>query len=136
MLIKVIRFKFQLNFYNKYKEQSMSETIFDKIISREIPSDIVYEDDNYLAFRDINPQAPIHVLIIPKKRISTINDLDESDAYIVGEMIIIAKNIAKDHSIDQDGYRLIFNCNDYGGQTVYHIHLHLIGGRKLTWPPG
>ena len=136
MLIKVIRFKFQLNFYNKYKEQSMSETIFDKIISREIPSDNVYEDDNYLAFRDINPQAPIHVLIIPKKRISTINDLDENDAYIVGEMIIIAKNIAKDYSIDQDGYRLVFNCNDYGGQTVYHIHLHLIGGRKLTWPPG
>ena len=114
----------------------MSETIFDKIISREIPSDIVYEDDNYLAFRDINPQAPIHVLIIPKKRISTINDQDENDAYIVGEMIIIAKNIAKDHSIAQDGYRLVFNCNDYGGQTVYHILLHLIGGRKLTWPPG
>ena len=114
----------------------MSETIFDKIISREIPSDIVYEDDNYLAFRDINPQAPIHVLIIPKKRISTINDLDENDAYIVGEMIIIAKNIAKDYTIDQNGYRLVFNCNDYGGQTVYHIHLHLIGGRKLTWPPG
>ena len=114
----------------------MSETIFDKIISREISSDIVYEDDNYLAFRDINPQAPIHVLIIPKKRISTINDLDENDAYIVGEMIIIAKNIAKDYTIDQNGYRLVFNCNDYGGQTVYHIHLHLIGGRKLTWPPG
>ena len=77
-MIKVIRFKFQLNLYNKYKEQSMSVTIFDKIISREISSDIVYEDDNYLAFRDINPQAPIHVLIIPKKRISTINDLDEN----------------------------------------------------------
>ena len=136
MLIKVIRFKFQLNFYNKYKENSMSKTIIDKIKSREIPSDIIYEDDNYLAFKDINPQAPIHVLIIPKKRIRTINDLDENDAYIVGEMIIIAKNIAKDYSIDQDGYRLVFNCNNYGGQTVYHIHLHLIGGRKLTWPPG
>ena len=136
MPIKVIRFKFQLNFYNKYKENSMGKTIFDKIISREIPSNIVYENDNYLAFKDINPQAPIHVLIIPKKRISTINDLDQNDAYIVGEMIIIAKNIAKDYSIDQDGYRLVFNCNNYGGQTVYHIHLHLLGGRKLTWPPG
>jgi len=114
----------------------MSETIFDKIISREIPSDIVYEDNNFLAFKDINPQAPVHVLVIPKKRIKTINDIEKKDAYIPGEMILIAKNIAKEYSIDEDGYRLIFNCNDYGGQTVYHIHLHLIGGRKLTWPPG
>jgi len=114
----------------------MGETIFDKIISREISSDIVYEDHNFLAFKDINPQAPIHILIIPKKRIETINDIKEEDAKVIGEMILIAKNIAKDYSIAKEGYRLVFNCNEYGGQTVYHIHLHLIGGRKLTWPPG
>ena len=114
----------------------MENTIFDKIISKEIASDIVYEDDNYLAFKDINPQAPIHILVIPKKRISTINDIKESDIKIVGEMIFIAKNIAKSMKIDKDGYRLVFNCNDYGGQTVYHIHLHLLGGRSLNWPPG
>ena len=114
----------------------MEETIFDKIISKEIPSDIVYEDDNYLAFKDINPQAPIHILIIPKKRIATINDIDKADAESIGNMILIAKNIAKSLDIDEDGYRLVFNCNNYGGQTVYHIHLHLLGGRQFGWPPG
>ena len=114
----------------------MSETIFDKIISRKIRSDIVYEDDNFLAFKDINPQAPVHILVIPKKRIKTINKLEKNDTHIIGEMVFIAKNIAEEYSIDEDGYRLVFNCNDYGGQTVYHIHLHLIGGRRLTWPPG
>jgi len=111
----------------------MSESIFDKIISREIPSDIVYEDDNFLAFKDINPQAPVHILVIPKKRIETINDIEEKDAHIPGKMVLIAKNIAKEYSIDKDGYRLIFNCNEHGGQTVYHIHLHLIVGKKLPW---
>tara|TARA_B100000700_G_C14888758_1_gene781666 strand:+ start:739 stop:1083 length:345 start_codon:yes stop_codon:yes gene_type:complete len=114
----------------------MGETIFDKIISREIPSDIVYENHNFLAFKDINPQAPVHILIIPKKRIETINDIKEEDTQVLGEMILIASNIAKKLSIAEDGYRLVFNCNEYGGQSVYHIHLHLIGGRKLTWPPG
>ena len=114
----------------------MGETIFDKIISREIPSDIVYENHNFLAFKDINPQAPVHILIIPKKRIKTINDIKEEDTQVLGEMILIASNIAKKLSIAEDGYRLVFNCNEYGGQSVYHIHLHLIGGRKLTWPPG
>ena len=114
----------------------MGKTIFDKIISKEIPSDIVHEDSNYLAFKDINPQAPIHVLIIPKKKISTINDLKEEDREVVGEMILIAKDIAKSLNIDSNGYRLVFNCNDYGGQTVYHIHLHLLGGRLFSWPPG
>ena len=114
----------------------MGETIFDKIISREIPSDIVYENHNFLAFKDINPQAPVHILIIPKKRIETINDIKEEDTQALGEMILIASNIAKKLSIAEDGYRLVFNCNEYGGQSVYHIHLHLIGGRKLTWPPG
>ena len=114
----------------------MEKTIFDQIISKEIPSDIVHEDSTYLAFKDINPQAPIHVLIIPKKRISTINDLKEEDGKVVGEMILIAKDIAKSLNIDDDGYRLVFNCNDNGGQTVNHIHLHLLGGRQLNWPPG
>ena len=114
----------------------MTETIFDKIISKEIPADIVYEDNNFLAFNDINPQAPIHILVIPKKRIPSINNLELSDSNLIGEMVIIANKIAKEKGIDEDGYRLIFNCNENGGQTVYHIHLHLIGGRKLSWPPG
>ena len=114
----------------------MTETIFDKIISKEIPSDIVYEDNEFLAFNDINPQAPIHILIIPKKRIAAISDLDSNDSKLVGQMVVIASKIAKEKEISEDGYRLIFNCNENGGQSVYHIHLHLIGGRKLSWPPG
>ena len=114
----------------------MTKTIFDKIISKEIPSDIIYEDDQYLAFSDINPQAPVHILIIPKKKIPTINDLENSDSKIIGDMILIAKEIAKNKQIDKDGYRLVFNCNDHGGQSVFHIHLHLLGGRQLYWPPG
>lgn len=114
----------------------MSETIFDKIISKEIPSDIVYEDETVLAFKDINPQAPEHILIIPKRRIETINDLDESDAKTIGRMVIVARDIAVSCGIDKDGYRLVFNCNKHGGQTVFHIHLHLLGGRQLNWPPG
>ena len=114
----------------------MKETIFDKIISKEISSEIVYEDDNYLAFKDINPQAPVHILIIPKKRISTINDLNIDDSKIIGQMILIARDIAKSLDIDKSGYRLVFNCNEDGGQTVFHIHLHLLGGRSLNWPPG
>lgn len=111
-------------------------TIFDKIISKEIPADIVFEDEEILAFKDINPQAPIHILIIPKKRIATINDIEENDISITGKLIYTAKIIASEIGISEDGYRLVFNCNDNGGQEVYHIHLHLLGGRKMTWPPG
>ncbi len=114
----------------------MSKTIFDKIIEKEIPADIVFEDDQILAFKDINPQAPIHILIIPKKRIATINDIEESDSNLIGNIIIRAKLIAKEMGLAEDGYRLVFNCNADGGQEVYHIHLHLLGGRKMTWPPG
>tara|TARA_B100000700_G_scaffold128646_1_gene144144 strand:+ start:196 stop:540 length:345 start_codon:yes stop_codon:yes gene_type:complete len=114
----------------------MDETIFDKIISKEIPSDIVYEDSEVLAFRDIAPQAPTHILIIPKKNIPTVNDLEKGDADIIGKLVLVASKIAKQENISEDGYRLVFNCNDHGGQTVFHIHLHLIGGRKLNWPPG
>ena len=111
-------------------------TIFNKIIKKEIPAKIVYEDDDILAFEDIAPKAPVHILIIPKKEIKTLNDIAEEDANLIGRLTIVAKKIAKDKNIDQEGYRLVMNCNDYGGQTVYHIHLHLIGGRKLSWPPG
>ena len=111
-------------------------TIFTKIINKEIPTDIIYEDDDLLAFNDINPQAPVHILIIPKKEIKTLNHLNNEDEIILGKMIILAKKMAKKYKIDQSGYRTVFNCNDDGGQTVFHIHLHLLGGRKLNWPPG
>ena len=111
-------------------------TIFNKIINKEISAKIAYEDDNILAFEDIAPKAPIHILIIPKKEIKTLNDVEQKDAELLGKLILVAKKIAKDKNIDEDGYRLIMNCNEYGGQTVYHIHLHLIGGKRLSWTPG
>ena len=111
-------------------------TIFSKIINKEISAQIVYEDDELLAFNDINPQAPVHILIIPKKEIKTLNDIQIEDKDILGKMILLAKDLAKKHKIDESGYRTVFNCNDDGGQTVFHIHLHLIGGRSLSWPPG
>ena len=111
-------------------------TIFTKIINKEIPADILFENENVLAFRDINPQAPIHFLVIPKKEISTLNDLEETDKDIVGELFMVAKNLAKKEGIADSGYRTVFNCNKHGAQTVYHIHLHVLGGRQLNWPPG
>lgn len=114
----------------------MADTIFAKIIRKEIPADIVYEDKDILAFNDIEPQAPIHILIIPKEEIATINDLNEGNANIITKMILVAKKIAKEKNIDKDGYRLVMNCNEHGQQTVFHIHIHLMGGRQLQWPPG
>ena len=111
-------------------------TIFTKIINKEIPADILFEDDDILAFRDINPQAPIHFLVIPKKEIRTLNDIEENDKNLIGKLFIIAKQLAKSEGISEDGYRTIFNCNEHGAQTVYHIHLHVLGGRQMTWPPG
>ena len=111
-------------------------TIFSKIINKEIHADILFEDDKILAFRDISPQAPVHFLVIPKKEIRTINDINEEDKSLIGELFIVAKEIAKKEGIDENGYRTIFNCNEHGGQTVYHIHLHVLGGRQLKWPPG
>ncbi len=113
----------------------MSETIFSRIINREIPADIVHEDDQCLAFRDINPQAPVHILVIPKKVIPTVNDLSEADEQIVGHLYTVAARIAKEEGIAEDGFRTVMNCNEHGGQSVYHIHLHLIGGKALGWPP-
>jgi len=111
-------------------------TIFSKIINKEIKSEIVYEDNICLAFKDINPAAPKHILIIPKKVIPTLNDVTENDKNTIGHLFIAAKNIAKDLNINKSGYRVVFNCNEDAGQTVFHIHMHLLGGRKLTWPPG
>lgn len=113
----------------------MSDTIFSRIINREIPADIVHEDEQCLAFRDINPQAPVHILVIPKKAIPTINDLQPEDEATVGHLYTVAAKIAQEEGIAGDGYRTVMNCNDHGGQTVYHIHLHLIGGKPLGWPP-
>ncbi len=114
----------------------MSDTIFTKIIAREIPAKIVFENDRIIAFRDINPQAPTHILIVPKKVIPTINDIAPEDAPLVGELFVVAAQLAREEGIADDGYRTVFNCNTHGGQEVYHIHLHLLGGRQMTWPPG
>ena len=111
-------------------------TIFSKIINKEIHADILFENDKILAFRDISPQAPVHFLVIPKKEIRTINNINEEDKSLIGELFIVAKEIAKKEGISEKGYRTIFNCNENGGQTVYHIHLHVLGGRQLEWPPG
>jgi len=113
----------------------MSETLFTKIINREIPADIVYEDELSLAFKDIQPQAPTHLLIIPKKPIVTINDIEVEDKELVGHLFYVAKIIAADMGFDEAGYRVVMNCNEHGGQSVYHIHLHLLAGKPLGWPP-
>ena len=111
-------------------------TIFGKIVRKEIPADIVYEDEDVLAFNDLAPQAPIHVLIIPKKEIATINHIEAEDAELMGKLFLAAQKIAKKLGVADDGYRLVFNCNEDGGQTVYHIHMHFLAGRALGWPPG
>ena len=112
-------------------------TIFSKIINKEIPADIVYESENVLAFKDINPQAPVHILIIPKIEIPKVTDINGKEhAGLLGEMISTANKLAKEMEIDEDGFRLVFNCGNNGGQEVYHLHLHLLGGRKMKWPPG
>lgn len=112
------------------------DCLFCSIVDKTVTSDIVYEDDNVLAFRDISPQAPTHILVIPKQHIATINDADASQSQLLGHMLLTASKIAKEQGIAEDGYRLVMNCNSDGGQTVFHIHLHLIGGRSLVWPPG
>jgi histidine triad (HIT) family protein len=113
----------------------MSDTIFTKIINKEIPADILYEDELALAFSDINPQAPIHFLVIPKKPIATINDIHAQDKEIVGHLYWVAALLAKKKGFAQDGYRAVMNCNENGGQTVYHIHLHVLAGKTMGWPP-
>lgn len=114
----------------------MSDCLFCKILDGEIPCDKVYENEYVIAFRDVNPQAPTHVLVIPREHISTVNDLTDDNKNIVGEMMLAAQQVAKLEGIDESGYRLIMNCNEGAGQTVFHIHLHVLGGRALHWPPG
>ena len=106
-------------------------SIFTKIINREIPSDIVFENDKVIAFKDINPQAPVHILVVPKKEIATINDIKEEDKELIGEVYLAIGKIAAQLGIAEEGYRVIANCNEYGGQEVFHIHFHLLGGEKL-----
>ena len=113
----------------------MSDCLFCKIVDGKIPANIVAQDDRAVAFRDLNPQAPTHVLIIPKKHIASLDVLDDSDAALVGHLHVVAKQIAKDEGL-ADGWRTVFNVGKSAGQTVFHIHLHLIGGRALGWPPG
>ena len=111
-------------------------TVFKKIINREIPAEIVYEDESILAFKDVNPQAPVHILLIPKKEISSLNQLTLDDEKVIGHIHLVAVKIAKEMGLADKGYRLINNCGEDGGQTVHHLHFHLMGGRSLSWPPG
>ena len=113
-----------------------TDTIFAKIARRDIPAQIVYQDDEVTAFRDITPAAPIHILIIPNKIIPTLNDATPLDEQLLGKMILTARKIAREQGIAESGYRIVMNCNGDGGQSVFHIHLHLLGGRKMAWPPG
>lgn len=112
------------------------DCIFCKIVKGEIPSQRVYEDDNIIAFKDINPVAPVHIIIIPKEHIESAVHINESNQNIIGNIFMAARQIAKDLNIDEDGFRVVNNCGDRGGQTVNHIHFHLIGGRNMQWPPG
>lgn len=114
----------------------MSDCIFCKIVAGEIPSDIVFQDDVCLAFRDINPGAPTHILIIPKEHIATLNDLTPEHESTAGHILLVAKKIAGQLGVDASGYRVVANCNSDGGQVVFHVHFHLLGGRALSWPPG
>lgn len=110
--------------------------LFCKLAKGEVNSDIVFEDDDVIAFRDINPQAPHHILVIPRRHIATVNDANSEDAALIGKMTLAAQRVAKDLRVAEDGYRLVMNCNDHGGQTVFHVHLHLLAGRPMHWPPG
>ena len=114
----------------------MSDSLFTKIINRQIPADIVFEDEELIAFNDIHPQASVHILIVPKKQIPTLNDLEEDDSALMGKIILTAKQLAKKNNLSDRGYRLVFNCNEEAGQAVFHIHCHLLGGRIFNWPPG
>ena len=117
-------------------EESMADCIFCKIIAGEMKGDMVYENDHVVAFRDINPQAPVHILVVPKQHIATLNDLTEADGHIISEVVFAAKHLAQKEGVAEQGYRLVWNCNRGAGQTVFHIHLHLLGGRIFNWPPG
>lgn len=112
------------------------KTVFERIIDREIPADIVYEDDAVIAFRDIAPAAPVHVLVVPKRRLASLAEASESDTALLGRLLQVAREVAADASVAESGYRVVINCGEDGGQEVPHLHLHVLGGRKLEWPPG
>ena len=114
----------------------MRDCLFCKIRDGEIPCNIAYEDEEILAFHDVNPQAPVHFLIIPKRHISTVNDVAAEDEAVMGKLFSAAKTIAEQQGVSDEGYRLVVNCNEQAGQTVFHIHMHLLAGRNMTWPPG
>ncbi len=123
-------------FINKGIEIMNGDCLFCKIVNGDINADVVFESENVMAFNDINPQAPTHILIIPKRHIPTINDLIESDCDNLGQLFLVAASIAKKNNFSNEGYRVVMNCNSAAGQTVFHLHLHLLGGRALMWPPG
>ncbi len=112
----------------------MADCLFCKMVAGDIKPDVVFEDENLLAFRDINPQAPVHILIVPKRHIATLNELDDNQ--LAGQLLLTAVKLASREGLANDGYRAVFNCNHNGGQAVYHVHLHLLGGRPMSWPPG
>ena len=114
----------------------MEDCLFCKIAAGEMDTDFVYHDDKVVVFEDINPQAPVHLLIVPKKHIPDLNSLEEKENEMIGHIYQVAKKLCSDNNIDESGYRLVSNCGDHGGQSVYHIHFHLLGGRQLQWPPG
>ena len=114
----------------------MGDCLFCKIVAGEIPAALVHQDEQLIAFKDINPQAPMHVLVVPRRHIATLNDLVEADDQLVGEMLRRAAALAREHGHAERGYRTVFNCNAGAGQTVFHIHLHVLGGRPFAWPPG
>lgn len=110
--------------------------IFCKIVKKEIPSKILYEDDLVIAFEDIAPQAPIHILVIPKKHYSTVLDINENDKELIGHIFMVIKKITEQKGVDEKGFRVVMNCNSQGGQTVFHVHFHILAGRQMHWPPG
>jgi histidine triad (HIT) family protein len=115
---------------------SQKDCLFCKIIDGDVPADIVHENDSLVAFRDIAPKAPTHILLIPRRHIATMNDLEDDHTSLAGELFVTAAKIAADEGLAEDGYRVVMNCNEAAGQSVFHIHLHLLGGRPMSWPPG
>lgn len=117
-------------------EKLKTDCLFCKMIKKEVHCSIVKEDERILAFKDINPQAPVHIIIVPKVHIDKVSDLTKDTAVVMNDMTLAAAEIAKELKIEKDGFRLVVNCEEYGGQTIYHIHMHMLGGRRMTWPPG
>lgn len=114
----------------------MPDCIFCEIVNKRMKSEIIHEDDKIVAFKDINPQAPVHILLVPRKHIDSVQDIQEEDAALMGTMVLIAREIAEKNNIGKEGYRLVINNGINGGQTVSHLHMHMMGGRRMTWPPG